>query len=1633
MERNPYLQLVAKLETADGKKTIKGPNGEDSFNLFNIKQFDKKKPGYTALDKAEGSRDAYRVYASHQESEQDMMDLLKRRYPEAHAAMQKPYGPESVLEFATGLKSKGYATDPDYVNKLVRLAGGTTAPRASAAADPVAAPDVLAASAEPAAPAVDASSLVAGLFDEQQAQRQGNTVREDAIAPQRDIEVADELRRAEVGVTDVIGTAFYDPRANALWGAIEHMQKPDADPEFSYYDAPERAEWEKQARSDDELQYLRENATSKDGAYAALSELRARRELDKVYADAGGAANFAGQLAVGIADPVGWALGLGAGKAAQMAIVAGKLSRAGRAGMVVAESVAGNVAWEAVQDGMGEVKDASDYGLAAAFGVGFAVPFIPGAARMTPLEGADAATRQVADEMTLRAAEAKAEARAKGLSPEQAGAAEARVIETELATGSRAEPDDAIVPADVAAAQRLADEAPPAPVPERKTAAKAPKAPEAPTAPAAAENAPQAQPEAVALPRELAGAKPKYRSSAVEFESDLDKALYIVAAPTKRSKADEKYMEWLREQFPGTSDADIRAEGALVRAAVAEADDGSGKISLKAAGEFEAPGKTRTIVVKDTEAEKLSLRTALTGAAKSNAARTNPQVMFINDWLLRTMPASLLDRKFVSLAPNIKARYEAISRTISTPSRGGTPESMDVSGYGNEAGILAHEAVHAATVHVIKAVRDNAPGVTMQQKQAVQRLDELRAELEVELDRRGLPQEEARARYATKNIEEFIAQVFSDVQTRKILAEMPGRGYAGDNALERFYRGMMSLLGFKPREIPVDTALFDAMKMTETLIRTQGDIPNGAGVFFAPTPQQRAITDMAFADRMYDHARDWASRFGVDPKRLEVMAQQLTRKGSSIRDYMVSDGLKMAASKNPIVQMMSGLLVETTTGAAGRRNTAAIHKKMLQQRIVGTAVNDYHTAYADYRKRNSGGHIEDHLTGKVKAAYDKAVYEEIIKRRYALDTPATTDGAVKAGADALEKLYQRSLDVQKEASTLGSGYLPEDSRGYVPQQFNGDALAAAKPADLEELAAHLTDHWIGAYGWSRNFSREFSRLYIQRARQRATGATNGVDFVALESPSSAVRDTLEQMKLESRDLDSRARAELDRVGAMPQNKKRLDVDLLAELPSGKRVIDFYSTDVERLTRSHANTVAGHAALASKGILGRRGVNNLLRAIENAPADELASPDEVAALQRSFSEFLGTPIAGERRSEIASGITSFVRLQRLGGLGFSQLSETVNLVHHIGLGAAMKALGSLPRQVMEIRKLVNKEAVVNPWLASIEQHQGFEFGLEQFRMVTRLDPPDELLREYGKGSSLATRLLQSGNHLQAQVSFFRGLQAAQHRATAEHIMKRAIGYIQDGKLETSLMLQDMGISKQLATAIKADLPQALIRNANGDVIGFDIEKLSTAKAREELIQSVHRGTAQIIQDTFIGERAAWAHDDWAKLLLQLRTFGLTAMEKQWGRTRVVNSNGPMNGYGYAAGVLVGQMAFASMIYAARAQVYAAGREDREDFLEKAYAPASMLQASLNYSSMSGLSGDATDILASIAGGWDSDVKEALGTRSFATGIGGLIPAAGSFDAGMRVVQGKSDLHGALKQLPGSNLPWIAPILNLVKED
>lgn len=1461
--------------------------------------------------------------------------------------------------------------------------------------------------------------------------------------------------REQATIGNVLKEKFYDPRENALWNFVEREQAPDADPSFSWFSYKDKDKIEA-GLNPEELAFVRENATSEQRVNWALGQLQERRRKDELYAEAGTATNLLASFGVGMADPVGWAAGIGVGKAFQMARIGSRvLARSGQTGKAVTsavgENVIGNVAWELAQDLSGEVKTLEDYGMAAVFGAGFTGLSVPGIVRESyssrVMEDAMAAARTVED----RAIDARlndprpAELRGR----EQAAEISAIVKDASTVRAADELGEDVAVPRDLLDEIReIEGEAPTRPV-------------EAPEAPGQGVGTSDVE---IAAVRAVDTADEAMLSEAVAQEATATMAR-INELQTEAAALDPD----VPEQAARIEQLD--REVYELQARIDELPGPSGQGAVVRADQRDAEGKPMTFVpgakmrVEDVLREGLKSEAASLQANAKNgpeATRDARMVQVMAERLLNVLPPSIKNMMAEFNAATAtrldtgeqgfieRGSYRPLDDTLILP--GKDPASLPArdkltNRQRNLFAVHVHEITHAATAKAILAVQKglDVPQIV---KQSYQRLEELRAELTEQLKKDGTynPASETGANYATRNPDEFVAQAMSDLETMSVLARMEGRGYAEDNALGRTWRAILGLLGIKraPLGRAPMTAAEEAGQLIEALIRYGEHLPEGV-VWYRPDgiPGYKgpalqgpnnltATTDRRFAERMYQHAQAWLARNPFDPERMKVLAQQALRKGSAVRDVMVSDGLKMAGSANPVVRMMAGLVVETTTGAAGRRTTAALRKYMLNQSLTGRSVLDYTSAYGDFRRRNGGSIKEDLLNGETKRQFDREVYEEILSRRYL--TAPTLDPAVRAGADAMEAMFSRSLQAQKDASTLGSGLLPPDSRGYVPQALDGDKLAMASAAELDELADHLSKHWAGVYGWTPQFSKEFSRVYIDRARRRANGE-QGIDWVATESPSAAVRDTLEEMHLQSRSLSARARAELDTVGAQPQNKKRLDVDLMGALPSGKRVIDFYHTDVERLARVHVNRVSGAVALAEFNVLGQRGINNILRTVDLAAPDQRATPEERAALVRSFAQLLGQPVPGEVRSAVATNIAGITRMQRLGGLAFTQLSEMANIVHHLGFASLFRGLSSLPAMVKEVSDLKNGRSISNDWLGSLEKAQGFEFGMEGFTMHARLDPPDELLRQYGKGNDVATRAIAAGNHLQAQLSFFRGLHAAQHRAVAELILKKAIGEIEamKGNALPSKMLEDMGFTPALIRAIRADLPRAVLRDAQGNAVGFDITQLSTQRAQTDLLAVIHRGTGQIIQRTYVGEAGSWAHNDVLKLLFQLRTFGLTAMEKQWGRTRAVNSGGALNGYGYAAGVLLGQMALAVPVYLARLQLAAAGREDREDFIDKATAPASILAAVMNYTAMSGLGGDAFDMMASLGGGWSDDVKETLGVRSYGGGVGNVVPAFGSIDAAWRVASGKADLYTAFKQLPFSNLPYLVPVINLTKSD
>lgn len=123
-----FLVAQAALETGWGRAELRRADGSPSHNLFNIKAGSGWKGDTVELPVTEYANGRaytenarFRAYGSYAEAFRDYVALLRDnpRYADA-LGQQQPAG------FAQGLAGGGYATDPQYADKLVRIIGGDT-------------------------------------------------------------------------------------------------------------------------------------------------------------------------------------------------------------------------------------------------------------------------------------------------------------------------------------------------------------------------------------------------------------------------------------------------------------------------------------------------------------------------------------------------------------------------------------------------------------------------------------------------------------------------------------------------------------------------------------------------------------------------------------------------------------------------------------------------------------------------------------------------------------------------------------------------------------------------------------------------------------------------------------------------------------------------------------------------------------------------------------------------------------------------------------------------------------------------------------------------------------------------------------------------------------------------------------------------------------------------------------------------------------------------------------------------------------------------------------------------------------------------------------------------------------------
>ncbi len=125
-----YMLGQAALETGWGRREIKGSDGTNSHNLFGIKAtggWKGKVVETTTTEYINGVKqkrvEKFRAYDSYAESFKDFANLIQNN-PRYKHVMENV---DSIRGYARALQNAGYATDPNYANKLASVINKVTA------------------------------------------------------------------------------------------------------------------------------------------------------------------------------------------------------------------------------------------------------------------------------------------------------------------------------------------------------------------------------------------------------------------------------------------------------------------------------------------------------------------------------------------------------------------------------------------------------------------------------------------------------------------------------------------------------------------------------------------------------------------------------------------------------------------------------------------------------------------------------------------------------------------------------------------------------------------------------------------------------------------------------------------------------------------------------------------------------------------------------------------------------------------------------------------------------------------------------------------------------------------------------------------------------------------------------------------------------------------------------------------------------------------------------------------------------------------------------------------------------------------------------------------------------------------
>lgn len=636
--------------------------------------------------------------------------------------------------------------------------------------------------------------------------------------------------------------------------------------------------------------------------------------------------------------------------------------------------------------------------------------------------------------------------------------------------------------------------------------------------------------------------------------------------------------------------------------------------------------------------------------------------------------------------------------------------------------------------------------------------------------------------------------------------------------------------------------------------------------------------------------------------------------------------MQMVRSQGDTLNWLSGTIFEVASGVVrGDTTTAAVLMRQYQGRL-SRHVNHEQSIVGAWAKRTGQATMDPtgNFVVRVKPEGYRQFYREVLLDMAAdgQTTMRSSDPDVRRMSDSFNSATEEALAMLKgrPGETAVTGFENAAHKGnYVPYRWYPSSFMQALSRKLPDGSNALNKDML-VEGFARGYTSKGTFSDPKTAKQAAEALVNrfvsrgqGIDESIQSIFSKDGRDYLEKsMQMLNKYTDQEIadfmqRFDRDLTNARKDGfaKRKSEIDLNTEIVlrdgSTMKIIEFLDPDLSAVMQRYFRQVAGHSALARKGIPDIATRNDVVAAARAEQRSLGEYPMDQNVLEAMFSEFDGAAQVGAAMGQKNNGIGAAAELKSLGSLsmlqlnGFAQAAET---------GVGMVAVGLSNWFNRGVGRMID-DAIKNSNTQVLDEMMFFtgEIGKDQHTFRPHL-VLDEAVDYRGndkvtKALSVTRGLIAQGNYIQGYTSGLNAVREFQQKVAwlgmSDKIFKTINADIVSGKFANAdwamngRMYRDLGLDRKQYWDLRELIETGVVEIKTAKTVLGDIQYVNRlnidkwdADLAQDFMSALARNEAQLVQRPLAGETDRWMHTQLGAVLTHLQTFPILAIQKQGAR-------------------------------------------------------------------------------------------------------------------------------------------------------